>query len=648
MRSFYGKEEQPNMATMDAEKELKAQEIIGGKEIKEAAQILTKYKQGKANLEKRVVDDELWWELRHWETIRKQKAKEDVTPEPTSAWLFNSILNKHSDAMDNYPEPVVLPRERSDEESAKRLSDILPVVMEQTDFQSTYSNQWWEKLKHGTAVYGIFWNPQLENSLGDIDIKGIDMLNIFWEPGIQDIQKSANLFIVDMVDRKIMEEQYPKHKGKFTGDVINIQEYCHDESIDTSDKVVVVDWYYKVHTTDGRSLLHYVKFCSNVVLYASENDEDYRDRGWYDHGLYPVVFDTMFPEKGTPAGFGYVTICKDPQMYIDKLQGNILQSSMMGTKKRFFVSNSTNIKEDEFLDWTKQLVHVEGELNDTRIKEIDVQPIAPVYQSVLQMKIEEMKETSANRDISNGGSTGVSAAAAIAALQEAGNKVSRNLISASYKAFRKVVQFVIELMRQFYDERRSYRITGKMPGEYEYVEISNLELSAQKTGTNAEGEILYRVPIFDLKIKAQKTNPFSRMEENERAKELYQLGFFNPENAQQALNALEMMNFEGIEKVREKISEGHTLLNLVQQQGQAIAQLQAMMGIAPQISEESGGRQMPSGSAAANAESGKDESIDGKVLEAQTPMTSYGERLAKRSAPNMDITSAAATPGKKL
>ena len=43
----------------------------------------------------------------------------------SSAWLFNAILNKHADAMDNYPEPVVLPRERSDEESAKVLSSCL-------------------------------------------------------------------------------------------------------------------------------------------------------------------------------------------------------------------------------------------------------------------------------------------------------------------------------------------------------------------------------------------------------------------------------------------------------------------------------------------------------------------------------------------
>ena len=61
----------------------------------------------------------------------------------------------------------------------------------------------------------------------------------------------------------------------------------------------------------------------------------YRERGWYDDGMYPVVFDVLFPEKGTPVGFGYVAVCKDPQLYIDKLFGNILENAMQATKRRY-------------------------------------------------------------------------------------------------------------------------------------------------------------------------------------------------------------------------------------------------------------------------------------------------------------------------
>ena len=103
---------------------------IGQQELSEAMEALQKYKGGKANYESRIKSNEKWWRLRHWDELRSKQPHAGESPEPASAWLFNSILNKHADAMDNYPEPVCLPREPSDEESAKTLSAILPVIME--------------------------------------------------------------------------------------------------------------------------------------------------------------------------------------------------------------------------------------------------------------------------------------------------------------------------------------------------------------------------------------------------------------------------------------------------------------------------------------------------------------------------------------
>ena len=611
---------------------------ITDRDVERGIDLLTKYKDGKSNLENRIVNDELWWELRHWEGIGQSKAKrvdksgKEVTstppePKPSSAWLFNTIQNKHADAMDNYPEQVVLPRERSDEQSAKTLSQILPVVQEYNHFEQVYSDNWWEKLKHGTAVYGIFWDPQKDNGLGDIEIRDIDLLKLFWEPGITDIQKSRNLFIVDLVDNDLLDSEYPQLKGKQKGKVVDVKEYIYDDNVDTSDKSVVVDWYYKVKTPDGRTALHYIKFVGSTLLYASENDPEYRERGFYDHGMYPVVLDVMYPEKGTPIGFGYVAICKDPQLYIDKLSANILENAMMATKKRFFVSDTTAINEQEFLDWNRPLVHVNGPLDDGRIQEIVTQPLSDIYVTVAQMKIEEMKDTAANRDVNSGGTTNVTAAAAIAALQEAGNKASRDMIAASYRAYTQINTLCVELMRQFYDLSRSFRITGE-GSEYQFIDFDNTGLQDQVTGLDTMGNPMFRRPVFDLKIKAQKKNPFNRMEQNERAKELYAMGFFAPENAQASLIALDMMDFEGIQTVKEKVMQGQTLLNMVMQMSQ---QLAAITGVLmPQEETQAGG-----GTNAAESGGGGGNGLASGIMEAQTPMTGYGQALAKRSTPSV-------------
>lgn len=623
------------------------QRRIGEKEISKAIDTLTKYKTSKKNLEQRIVEDELWWELRHWEVIRRDKAKGQ--PEPSSGWLFNSIVNKHADAMDNYPEPVVLPRERNDEESAKELSSVLPVILEYNDYEQTYSDSWWEKLKHGTSAYGVFWDSTKENGLGDIDIQDIDLLKIFWEPGITDIQKSRNLFIVDLVDEDILEQMYPQHKGKLGGNVVDVKEYLYDDAVDTSGKSVVVDWYYKVKTPTGRTILHYAKFVGTTLLFASENEADYCDRGWYDHGLYPVVLDVLFPEKGTPVGFGYVSICRDPQLYIDKLYANIMENAMMATKKRFFISESTAVNEEEFLDTSKQLVHVaSGDLDDRRIKEIVTQPLSDIYVNLVQLKIEEMKDTSSNRDVNSGGSgSGVTAAAAIAALQEAGNKTSRDMISASYRTHVKINSMAIELIRQFYDETRSFRITGTAPGSYSFIDMNNAKLKDQPLGADSEGTPIYRRPIFDLKIKAQKKNPFSRMEQNERAKELYGLGFFNPERAQEALGALEMMEFEGKDKVVQQVQQGQTLMNMLQQMSQQMNQMaliiQSLTGTNTGTAGDARGSSDTGGQVHSQAPQTENELARG-VMQAQTPMTDYGTSLARRSTPSMDNGSSAAAP----
>ena len=622
-----------------------AQKVIGEDEIHEAVAILQKYKAGKKNFETRIKDDELWWELRHWEAIRK-KHEQIISPKSTSAWLFNALDNKHADAMDNYPEPIVLPRERSDEHSAEVLTSILPVVMEYNDFETTYDLNWWEKLKHGTAVYGVFWSSQKENGLGDIDIQKIDLLSLYWEPGVTDIQKSRNLFIVGLVDTDILETMYPEYEGRLKGGEIDVAEYLYDDDVDTDEKSVVIDWYYKVTDESGQTILHYCKFCNDCVLYASENDPEYAQRGVYDHGEYPIVLDVMYPEKGTPCGFGDIAICKDPQMYIDQLSTNILELSMMDTRPRFFASESTAINEDEFLDWSKPIVHVAGELGEERLREIQVSPLNGIYMSVMEQKITEMKETASNRDANAGGNNNLTAAAAISAVMEAGNKVSRSHINASYRAYSKICKLCIELMRQFYDETRVFRVLGETEAQYQFEEINNQMIGLQQTGIDAMGDPTFRLPIFDLKVKAQKRNPFSTMEANQRAQELYAMGFFNPEKAQESLPALEMMEFEGIDKVREYVKQGQTLLNIVMQQQQTLDQMSTMLQQITGIPME-GQPQMQAPQPQQEAPEPTASKTVGKAAQnASTPMTAYGQRLAERAKPNMNATSNAATPGR--
>ena len=272
------------MGAMDGFKALT--QVIGKEQIQKASLTLQKYKEGKANLEKRIVDNEQWYKIRHWECMRDKTQ----AVQPTSAWLFNCIANKHADAMDNFPSPNVLPREEGDKGEAEMLSSIIPVILDQCDFEETYSDVMNYKLKMGTGVYGVFWDKSKLNGLGDISIRKIDLINLFWESGIMDIQKSRNLFHVELADNDLLISTYPQLEGKLGSATMDITKYVYDDKVDTNDKSIVVDWYYKKNV-NGRTVLHYCKYVNDVVLFATENDPNFAERGWYDHGLYPFVFD---------------------------------------------------------------------------------------------------------------------------------------------------------------------------------------------------------------------------------------------------------------------------------------------------------------------------------------------------------------------
>ena len=540
---------------------------IGPEEVGEAAQILQRYKAGKAALDKRVVDNELWFRMGHWKNY--QNPMMEGKPQPSSGWLFNSIANKHADAMDNYPSPNVLPRAEDDEAAAQALSSVLPVVLEQADYEQVYSDTWWRKLKQGTGVKGVFWDPEQRGGVGEISIRPMNLLMLYWEPGVDDIQASPHFFSLSLADSNQLEERWPQLAGH-TASVLDVPRYIHDGGFDTSSKSVVVDWYYKKLSPEGRSVLHYCKFCNGVVLYASENDPTLAERGFYDHGRYPFVFDPLFMEEDSPAGFGYIDVMKECQTAIDRMNHAMDENVLLSARQRYVLSDTAGVNEEELTDLSRDIIHVAGRLNDDSFRPMQTAGLQGNSLSYRNSRIEELKEISGNRDMTQGGTAGgVTAASAIAALQEAGSKLSRDMLKSAYRAFAKECYLIIELMRQFYDEERIFRITGK-GGESEFVRFSGEVLRARPAKVVGGVELGSREPVFDIVVSAEKKSTFSRLSQNETAKECYQLGFFAPANADAALAALEMMDFEGIEKVRQRVRQNGTL-------ARQLAQMQAQM-----------------------------------------------------------------------
>ncbi|MBE6693390.1 MAG: hypothetical protein E7589_01310 [Ruminococcaceae bacterium] len=552
---------------------------IGEVQLRDAMELFQKYKAGKANLDARIIEDEEWFRLRHWAALRKNRKDENGNDipeevEPTSAWLLDSILSKHADGMDNYPRPNIVPREEGDVSEAKILSSIVPVIFDHIGFEEIYSRALYPKLKHGTSVYGVFWDATAAGGLGEITVKDVDVLNLFWEPSITDIQDSQNIFLVTLYDNKLLEGMYPQLRGKLGGRNVAVGEYIHDDSINTAEKSAVIDWYYK-KTVGGKTVLHFCKFINTEVLYATENDPQAAERGLYDHGKYPFVLDILIPCEGTPAGFGYIDIGKSPQEYIDRGSQAVMENMLDGSSSRYFGSEAAGINEGELLDRKKKVVHYTGDPN--AIQPLQTKPLSAIYLNVLTGKVEELKEVTGNRDVSNGGTTsGVTTASGIAAMQEAGGKRSRDSNKGTYRAFRRIVELVIELIRQFYDTPHYFRVVGD-GGAETFIRYSNEKIKPQPAGIDSDGQPVYRSPVFDIEISAEKQSPYSRLAQNEMALQFLNAGFFNPQNADASLACLDMMDFDRKDMVMQKIMRNGTLYQkLIQLQQMAFALAQTV------------------------------------------------------------------------
>ena len=550
---------------------------IGTKEIRKATEILRKYKEGKQRLEQKIIANEEFWKLRQWNYMNDGVA--DF--KPATAWLWSCIQSRYSDAMDSYPTCNFQPRQADDKAEAKKLSSIIPVILEQNRYEEVYSDCVWYTLKHGGNVQGIFWDGSAHNGIGDIKIKKIDFINLFWESGITDIQESQNVFNTELVSVDIIEQRYPQCKGKLRGKKpITLAKYLYDDNVDTSDKAVVVDWYYHTYV-NGKKTLQYVKYVNDIVLYATENEitrpekvvvdpetgvpltvplgESMANRGLYDHALYPFVPMALYPVEGSICGYGLTDIGRDTQLQIDKLNKAITDNANFGAKPRFFTRGDGTINEEEYADTSKAFIHVQGNIGDEGIRPIDSKELDGVYVNFLTQKIEELKYVTSNQDSNNGiVPSGVTAGSAISALQETAGKNARSSNKAFHRQYRDVCYQIVELIRQFYDIPRTFRISPEDAIGEQFVSFDNSGLKEQPI-SNAGIDVGLRLPEFDIDVTTEKANPYKKMEINELALNFYQLGFFNPQMTDQALACLNMMDFTKKEEIIQKIQMNGTL-----------------------------------------------------------------------------------------
>ncbi len=511
------------------------------------------YRQAKQEQDRNVLINEDWFCAKHWKHMKGERPS--LGHEPTTPFILNAVWHKHADAMDQYPEPIFLEREATDRPLAESLSKIIPLILEKNDFEKVYSDIWWQKLKHGTGLYYVGWDNSKENGLGDIVIRKIDLLRFYAEPHLDDIQHSRYIFLLSLADTAELQRKYPDKRILSDADSMRLESYfgCYEPEALTG-KSCLVDCYEKCRNDRGKEVVHLTKLVGDEIVYSTKTDPAFAQTGLYEHGQYPFVADPFIPNESSIYGRGLTEIARPTQEYIDRLDYLIEANCLVSGKQRFVVKRSSGIRPEDLMDLRRDLIECDSSAEDGVIRPLQASPFPSHVMEHRQNKVEELKEVVGNRDFSQGGTLGgVTAYKSISALQEAGNKLSRDLIHSSYRAFRQVVELCVELIRQFYDETRSFRILGE-EGEVEYLTLDNRPLKP-RAAQGMNGATLYRKAIFDIKIISARKTRFDAEKHNELIRELYQAGAFTPEGAASSIVALDAMMLENKDKIIRRLQQ---------------------------------------------------------------------------------------------
>ncbi|MGH0053383.1 MAG: hypothetical protein ACQ5SW_08360 [Sphaerochaetaceae bacterium] len=552
--------------------------------LKDSMTEFNEYKNATMARKRKVIEDTKWFKSQYWDLFRNETTK--GKPEPTTNYLMSNIINKHADMMDGYPKGNYLPKEAQDEELAETLTKIMPEILRRNKFKNVYDDEGYVMLLNGYNVFSTLWDEDM-NQLGEIVIKGVDILNFFPEPGIRDLQDSKSIYVVKLIDsdklRSVLQEKNP-HAVPFVGSnkVIDIKEYPTIDDVDTSKMTAIIDRYY---IKGGK--LHLFKFIEGAPLFWSEDREMHTievtdpvtgtplvdrntgqivkvyqfENGLYKHGKYPFVINRLLPEPGSIYGIGLVDIMKNPQMYIDKFDQIILDNLGRAGKNRYFSSRQGNVNMTQFTDLNEDIVDVQGEINDKVLRQIETKQLDAKIIAYREKKIDEIKEISNTNEFSRGeASGGVTAYRAIALMQQASNKVSRAMMMTTYEAYRQLMEMTIENVAQFYTMERTFRITNTDGGR-NFVQFNNKNMQPRENPITRQ---MMKVE-FDIDIVPEQDNPFMQEANNELAMSFYSAGFFHPDKAQEALGALDMMEFQGKDRIMKKIKENLQVMQMLQQ-----------------------------------------------------------------------------------
>lgn len=521
--------------------------------------------------------------MRDARAMRALRQNERSFTSPPSNALNSCIDNVIADQIDNMPEALMLPEREDTAHSAEEMSDVVSFVLYQSAWPDVYQTVMEDSSVTGTGIVQVFWDDDADDGNGMVSVQAWHPEDFYPDPTQENIQDGRACFKVTHTTVAWVEEHYPHARGYVHGDHVDDAVEIETQNIVDGDaKTTLIEFWYRRYDAKARKhRVHMAQLAGGALLYSTElcfggaKEGDYPD-GVYAHGEYPFVLFKYRSVWRRPFGTGLVHDYKDAQTAIDRMLKYIDDNARESSVQRHFIRRGSGVNPDDVADMRKTIIEWEG--NDIReaMQTVQANPINNQVYTTLEYLVDSMKQDCGQNQFSRGeGGLGVTAAAAIQALQEAGGKTTRWHTERFKNAFRKMVEQILWVLSDYLDANRKIRIVGGWDSSGN-MKDRIVELIAPKR----EGGKLPK-PAYTVRVQVQKNNPLQIQADNE----------FLMQVAQICGQAGQALPPESVISLMEGYRTKSSVLKMVRENSQQQATMEQMQAQIEQLTAQNQGMQ---------------------------------------------------------
>lgn len=506
---------------------------------------------------------------------------------PVVNYIFTTIESLLPYLTSNVPDPIVLPVLPEDEEVAEDLTKIVKIILEKNNIVRALHVGERVRLKFGTAIWKVFFDPTKLNGLGDVAFEVVDPVNFFIDPNeVNDLQNADFCGTATRRSLEYIKRRYPDKANEIVPDQFytELAAYGDEEDLDPRNTQATLIEYWKKDEEDG--LVRIVVAGETLLRY---------DTNFYLHGKYPFIRSLNYPVQKSFWGMSEAEQLINLQDIINKLLQIVIENVALANGQLIVDKNASGIKDIRGLAnklWQPGLVIPSNDPN--AIKKLDG-VVAPAWViNLIQLIQKDIELVTGISPLYLGQAPGsVTAASGILALQEQATARVRLKLQEQGKLIEELTQFIIAYAVEFYTEDRYFRYLDENR-QMKWIEMNNEDLAK----VDDEGNLI--IPEYDVQVAVGFDAPMSRAYIEQQALQLFQMGIID------AVEVMKTMNFPLKEEIIERLEEKAALTGQLGglPEGMASPSLQANLAELTALENASPG--LPGGMNIANTNSPQD------------------------------------------